>query len=124
MGVVGRYTPQHKLLPGQGGPGTALAFSLNTKAPGPKPFVLLSGDDNGTVCVLTPNSDSPNDWLYTETRLFTSPKGTVGSLAVGDVDGDGWAEVVVPSYAESMVDLYTFKPPSAEDRAAQSHPQH
>jgi hypothetical protein len=119
LGPAG-YTPTKKFLPGRGGPGTAVAFTIDTTTPAPtKPSILLSGDDNGTVCLLAADSEAASNWSYTVTRLYTSAQGTIGSLAVGDVDGDGWAEVVVPSYAESLLELFTFKPQTAPSRLAQ-----
>jgi hypothetical protein len=33
---------------------------------------------------------------------------TVGSMAVGDLDGDGTIEIVVPLFAENKVAVYTL----------------
>lgn len=74
-----------------------------------RPLLLVSGDDNGTVTMLTPRSQAPDDWTYDATRVATG-SGTVGSVAVGDANGDGWTDVVVPMYADNRVDLYTFAP--------------
>ena len=37
-------------------------------------------------------------------------KGTVGTVAVGDIDNDGYADIVVPQFASSVVEVYSFKP--------------
>ena len=52
--------------------------------------------------------------IHTHTHTQSCVKGTIGTVAVGDIDGDGWAEVVVPSYAENIVELFTFAPPPLE----------
>ena len=46
-----------------------MAFFPNLKMQKGKPDVMVSGDDNGTVVHLTPNSASPTDWTYQETRV-------------------------------------------------------
>jgi len=67
----------HFRLPGQGGPGTATAFRLNMGAPERKAMVLVSGDDNATVCMLTAFvPGDPTNWDYRLVRLLTSSKGT------------------------------------------------
>ena len=52
------FKPITPWLPGQGGPGTAKAFKPDLRLDVDKPSILLSGDDNGTVTVLTPLFDS------------------------------------------------------------------
>ena len=63
------YKPINTLAPGSGGPGVPVAFFPNLKMQKGKPDVMVSGDDNGTVVHLTPNSASPTDWTYQETRV-------------------------------------------------------
>jgi hypothetical protein len=39
--------------------------------------------------------------------------GTVGTVAVGDMTGDGIADLAVPLYAENKLALYTFSQTAA-----------
>jgi len=34
--------------------------------------------------------------------------GTVGALAFGDLNNDGWNEVFIPNYDKGYVEIYTF----------------
>lgn len=75
LGPAG-YAP-HLRLKGQGGPGAATVFRLNAGAPERKAMVLVSGDDNGTVCLLAAFvPGDPTNWDYRAIRLVTSSKGT------------------------------------------------
>jgi len=93
--------------PGKGGPGEARAFHPKNGGTGPM-SILVSGDDNGTVVMLAPTGPAEG-WEFEATRLL-SLKGTVGSAVVADLDGDGWAEVVVPHYSGNNLGVYTFAP--------------
>ena len=35
-------------------------------------------------------------------------KGTVGALAWGDLDGNGWNELFVPDYDSSLIEVFVF----------------
>ncbi|XP_052801531.1 uncharacterized protein LOC128232167 [Mya arenaria] len=95
------YGPVH-LGQGKGAPGSSFTVSVPNQR---KPLILVSGDDNGHVFVLSPHSQDADDWSYTQTTFFHNG-GTVGQLSFGDVDGDGNTEIFVPSYSTSSVLVY------------------
>lgn len=78
-----------------------------------KPVILLSGDDDGRAYMFEPNSQSPDDWSYTKVTFCDAGDGTVGELSAGDIDADGYLEVIVPSYSKDEVIVYSFKPEEA-----------
>ncbi|XP_050739302.1 uncharacterized protein LOC127009867 [Eriocheir sinensis] len=75
-----------------------------------KPYILLSGDDDGRMYVLFPNSDLRDDWLYEKHILLDTEKTTIGKMAHGDFDGDGYEEVAVAGYSIGQLYLYTYAP--------------
>lgn len=95
---------------GKGAPGTARAFNPRKDDAGKKrPVIILSGDDAGTVDLLSPVSSEVGDFTYASARLCTSEsKGTIGTVAVGDADGDGSAELFVPFFSDNRVEVYSF----------------
>uniref|UniRef100_A0A0N7ZC19 VCBS repeat-containing protein n=1 Tax=Scylla olivacea TaxID=85551 RepID=A0A0N7ZC19_SCYOL len=75
-----------------------------------KPYILLSGDDDGRMYVLFPNSDARDDWVYQKHILIDTEKTTIGKMAHGDFDGDGFEDVVVAGYSIGQLYLFTYKP--------------
>lgn len=76
-----------------------------------KPWILLSGDDDGAGYYLVPLSEDPVNWDYDLIQfLDEGPDNIVGKLAVLDTDGDGYSEIYAPSYYNSIVYMYTFVP--------------
>ena len=117
------YTPNPTILPSpgahsRGSPGRASSFKAQTKSTG-KPQILLSGDDAGTVSILSAVSEDRSSWKYEQMWVCNST-GTVGSPAIGDVDNDGLADVFIPNYSANRVDVYSFEdaptpaPPSTQ----------
>lgn len=112
------YLPQPKQPKGSGAPGAPSSFIMDT-AVGGKPHVVLSSDDGGSVDILEPASQSPEDWTYNRHTIYTSQAttsqgvSTIGTAIPADVDGDGRAEILVPSYAENKLILFTFDPESS-----------
>lgn len=74
-----------------------------------KPVIVLSGDDDGRAYVLKPSSTSHGDWTYDKETFLDVGQGTVGEIAIKDVDGDGYGEVFVPAYTQGYVYVYTFR---------------
>jgi len=115
------YLPQPKQPMGSGAPGTAVAFSPDANNQG-KPTIVLSGDDGGVVDILTPASETTNDWKYTKKTIYTSTGTTqqgvrtVGRVLVADMDESGKPELYIPSYAENKLLLFSFD--DAEDEVA------
>jgi hypothetical protein len=103
------YTPIQPYLPGRGSPGTARAFQLDYVSR-TQPSILVSADDGGFVDLLLPSDVA---FSYQKFRVVNSTN-TIGSLAIGDIDGDGYPEFAVPLYAENKVALYTFNPAGEE----------
>merc|ERR1711988_772405 len=72
-----------------------------------KPLILVSGDDAGFVSVLSPVNEESTSWEYSEMFIVNST-GTIGSPSVGDVDGNGAADVFIPFYSDNKVEMYTY----------------
>lgn len=108
--------PRHTLLTGmetlQGGykqasPGAAQAFR-----PGPgrgRPWILVAGDGSQRAHLLVPRSEEAGTWGYAE-HVIVNGGGTVGLPAVGDVDGDGWAELFVPVWDKDEIHVLRCGP--------------
>lgn len=87
----------------QASPGFAKAFSPSTRYQG-APYILLAGDGAQKAYMYTPTSE---DFVYEET-LVGAYNGTIGLVAVGDVDGDGVAEAFFSNWDEGEVTAWTF----------------
>jgi hypothetical protein len=87
--------------PNQAAPGAFKAFQPCAGAQ-QKPVVVLAGDGDQRAYLLTPASADPSDWTYTLSELVDC-QGTVGQPAVGDADGDGCVEILVPCYDSGVV---------------------
>jgi len=61
-----------------------------------------------------PTTQDADDWSYSEVTFCDAGDGTVGEISAGDVDGDGFLEVFVPSYSQNEVIVYSFKPQITE----------
>ena len=95
------YTPTLPFLPGRGAPGAISTFSPPSSAEaGAKPWLLVSGDDAGTVSVLVPSSSSASDWGYQQSFIYNST-GTVGSPVA--VVTDAGVDVIVPDYVQNKL---------------------
>ena len=96
----------------------------------PKPWIALSGDDDGVHYILFPRFEDPNNmeydlevsryvfWnfkilflksLYFKVMVDTEAT-TAGTMAVMDLDNDGYTEIVCAGYSAGEVYVYTFKP--------------
>jgi hypothetical protein len=88
------------------GPGGAQTFYPTPDESG-KPFIVVSGDGSEKAYVFYPKSDALADYGQIEVH---DCKGTVGGILVGDLDNDGYKELVIPCYDTNTIELYTFKP--------------
>jgi len=105
--LVTGLSPPIKHIPGQGAPGNAVAFHKNISATNQKPLIVVSGDDAGSVILLTPKTQSTTDWTYSSEIIYQA-SGTTGEVTVSDVDGDGIVEIIVAEYAEDAIRIYRF----------------
>lgn len=76
-------------------PSSSQLFYLNNKRT-EKPHILVSGGSDRKVYLVSPDTWSYISWDYTVHEIF-SDKYSVGTPAVGDVDGDENAEIFIPS---------------------------
>ena len=83
-------------------PGSAFCFLPYVSETNKKPHIAVGGDGSTKVHILVPNSQNPNNWSYTE-RVPLKVKGTVGQIAIGDIDNDGKNEIIVPAYDEHTI---------------------
>jgi len=112
------YLPQPQIPQGAGAPGAPSSFIMDT-AVGGKPHIVFSSDDGGSVDILEPASQAPEDWTYHRHTIYTSQAttsqgvSTIGTALAADVDGDGRAEIIIPSYAENKLVMFSFDSESA-----------
>merc|ERR1712142_218494 len=78
--------------------------------PMPKPYIALSGDDDGVHYVLFPKSEDPANMEYDMEVMVDTEKTTAGTMAVTDLDGDGYTEIVSAGYTAGEVYVYIFAP--------------
>jgi len=76
----------------------------------PKPWIALSGDDDGIHYIMHPMSEDPTNWDYDLKIMVDTEATTAGTMAIYDFDGDGYMEIVSAGYTEGMVYVYTFAP--------------
>jgi hypothetical protein len=88
-------------------PGQAVAFHPTKALASEKPYILVSGDGSHKAHILSAKSQEKTDWSYEESVLVNA-QGTVGQSAVGDVDGDGAAEIFVPSYDRDVIHVFSY----------------
>lgn len=82
----------------QASPGSAFAIPMpNEDKQGLKPGIVFGGDGSTKVHYLKPLSSDTNDWTYSE-QVLVDTDSTIGTVAAGDVDGDGRFEIFAPAY--------------------------
>jgi hypothetical protein len=91
----------------QASPGQAVAFHPETKRTEDKPSIIVAGDGSQRAHLLTPKSSSASDWTYEE-NVVVNAGSTVGQIAVGDVNNDGFTELFVPAYDKHQITVLTF----------------
>ena len=95
--------------PNQASPGLSYAFTPNIKmARQERPCILLGGDGSQEAYLLTPASSV--GFAFNTTVLPGVSKGTIGDVAVGDINGDGWVDMLVPDYNHGNLFGFTFSP--------------
>ncbi len=122
-----KISQRHTLLTGietrqkgikQASPGTVLAFhpTSGTNTASLKPWILVSGDGSQRAHLLVPQKDSDSkNWSYDEHEIWDA-KSTVGQSAVGDLDGDGRMEIMIPAYDNNQVAIFTITPQKTQTR--------
>jgi hypothetical protein len=104
------YKPKGStLLPGKGAPGVARTLPTLVNK---KPLILVSGDDAGTVYLLSAASAAAGDWSY-DAELVAEGSATVGSPAFGDANGDGVPELWVPNYSDNKMLVFALNASAA-----------
>lgn len=75
-----------------------------------KPWLVLSGDDDGRGYYLRPQSQLPDVWLYDLVTVFDGgPDFTMGSPIAFDADNDGTTELFYAIYSGNEIRFYTFE---------------
>lgn len=77
-----------------------------------RPDIILSGDDNGKLFLLRTNNKG--GWKYNVSVLINSSPGTLGAIAVGDIDGDHHPEIISPSYNDNKISILTYNQSAVE----------
>ena len=73
--------------------------------------IMVAGDGDHSVHIL--DSTDPTTFAY-DNVVVKDEGGTVGALAFGDLDGDGWLEVYVPNYDQSYIEVFKTSKASAQ----------
>jgi len=76
----------------------------------PKPWIALSGDDDGIHYILHPLSEDLDTWEYDLKIMVDTEATTAGTMAVVDLDGDGYTEIISAGYTQGSVYVHTFAP--------------
>lgn len=92
-------------------PGFTYTFYPRMNATHEKPHILIAGDGAENTVLLRPTEQ---DFVYTCEEVI-NVGGVVGSLAIGDVDGDGFVEFFVPDYDNGHIFAFSFGPESSSD---------
>ena len=75
-----------------------------------KPWISLSGDDDGKHWVLVPQSEDPSDFGYDVNLVVDTGDTTAGTMVVADLDGDGYTEIVAVGYTVGEIYVFTYAP--------------
>lgn len=81
----------------------ASCFSNHTGSPD----ILLSGDDSGYLYLL---KSTGTKWKYLKFTILDESPGTVGEFDTGDIDGDGYTDIIVPCYSAGEIKILSYLP--------------
>jgi len=80
-----------------------------------KPYIMLSGDDDGKHYVLEPFTEDPEDWRYHKHLLVDTEMTTSGKFIAEDLDGDGYTEIIAAGYSSGTLYTFTYAPEEESD---------
>ena len=78
-------------------------YASDKAKPGKKADFLVAGDGDYRAHLL----EYKGDWEYAN-EVIKNENGTVGIIAIDDIDEDGWNEFIVANYDKGYVEVYTF----------------
>jgi hypothetical protein len=76
-----------------------------------KPWILVSGGDDGRAYYLKPRTETASDWNYD--LIVVADLGaseTVSGMTSADVDGDGYEDFFVSSHNQNLIYFYSMGP--------------
>ena len=87
-------------------PGFPYAIWPETRTEGKAPaHIVVAGDGDYTAHIMTPTDAKNFEW---DLDTIKDEGGTVGALAMSDLDNNGWLELWVPNYDKSYIELWKF----------------
>ena len=91
----------------QAAPGGAVLFKPNLNDT--RKYIILAGDGAEYAYLFQPNSQLNGQLNYTLvwSQLY---RNTVGGIAIGDLNNDGYNECIIPIYESNTLFFYTFAP--------------
>jgi hypothetical protein len=100
----------------QASPGFSVVVHPDLRATTGRPTILLAGDGSQQAYVLTPVSETGP--LAYNVTVVIKVAGVIGSIAAGDLDGDGFTDFFVPDYDQGLVYSFSFYDNDGDKTAA------
>jgi len=102
------FTPKVPIPELHAAPGGATGVypRVEMKRKGARPYVIVSGDDEDDVVILTPVGPHGFEFSRSVLGSFNSD---VGGIATGDIDSNGFTDVFIPLYDAGTVLHYEFQ---------------